>query len=121
MNEIHPKFILFTATSGMYSSLKSLPKPPNVLSASRTLRFISADDIYPIGVKWSPFFTPGISRKIVARLLSLKGSAPSLPVSQRSLALLLYQGRFKNSILNYREMKGRLTLFPGFSFLVTLI
>jgi len=63
MYEIHPKFILFTATSGMYSTLKSLPKPPNVLSASRTLRFISADDIYPIGVKWSPFFTPGISRK----------------------------------------------------------
>ena len=64
MNEMHPKFILFTATSGMYSSLKSLPKPPNVLSASRTLRIISADDIYPIGVKWSPFLTPGmVSRK----------------------------------------------------------
>jgi len=63
MNEMHPKFILFTATSGMYGSLKSLPKPPNVLSASRTLRCISADDIYPIGVKWSPFLTPGISRK----------------------------------------------------------
>ena len=63
MNEIHPKFILFTATSGMYNSRKSLPKPPNVLSASRILRYISADDIYPIGVKWSPFFTPGISRK----------------------------------------------------------
>ena len=77
MNEIHPKFILFTATSGMYNSRKSLPKPPNVLSASRILRYISADDIYPIGVKWSPFFTPGISLgKIVARLLSLIGSGP---------------------------------------------
>ena len=64
MNEMHPKIILFTATSGMYSSLKSLPKPPNVLSASRTLRFISADDIYPIGVKWSPFLTPGMVSRI---------------------------------------------------------
>ena len=63
MNEMHPKFILFTATSGMYSSLKSLPKPPNVLSASRILRYISADDIYPIGVKWDPFLTSGISRE----------------------------------------------------------
>jgi hypothetical protein len=62
-DEMHPKFILITATSGMYSSLKSLPKPPSVLSASRTLRCTSADDIYPIGVKWSPFLTPGISRK----------------------------------------------------------
>ena len=62
-DELRPKFILITATSGMYSSLKSLPKPPNVLSASRTLRSISADDIYPIGVKWSPFLTPGIARK----------------------------------------------------------
>ena len=82
MNEMHPEFILLTATSGMYSSLKSLPKPPNVYSASRTLRFISADDIYPIGVKWSPFLIPGmVSRKKVARLLSLIGSAPSLPES----------------------------------------
>jgi len=63
MNEMHPNFIQLIATSGMYSSLKSLPKPPNVLSASRTLRCISADDIYPIGVKWSPFLTPGLTRK----------------------------------------------------------
>ena len=62
-DEMHPNFILIAATSGMYSSLKSLPKPPNVLSASRTLRCISADDIYPIGVKWSPFLIPGISRE----------------------------------------------------------
>jgi len=63
MNEMHPEFILLTATSGMYGSLKSLPKPPSVLSASRTLRCISADDTYPIGVKWSPFLSPGLSRK----------------------------------------------------------
>jgi hypothetical protein len=63
-DDMHPKFILITATSGMYSSLKPLPKPPSVLSASRTLRCISVDDIYPIGVKkWSPFLTPGISRE----------------------------------------------------------
>ena len=62
MNEMHPEFQLLTATNGMYSSLKSLPKPPSVLSASRTLRCISADDIYPIGVKWSPFLTPGYTR-----------------------------------------------------------
>ena len=62
MNEMHPEFQHLTATSGMYSSLKSLPKPPSVFSASRTLRCISADDIYPIGVKWSPFFTPGLTR-----------------------------------------------------------
>ncbi len=86
MNEMHPKFILFTATSGMYSSLKSLPKPPNILSASRTLRCISADDIYPIGVKWSPFLTRVYLGKIVARLLSLIGSVPSFPESQFSLS-----------------------------------
>mgnify|MGYP000854667373 FL=1 len=70
MNEMHPEFQLLTATSGMYSSLKSLPKPPNVFNASRTLRCISADDIYPIGVEWSPFLTSGKSRDKVARLLS---------------------------------------------------
>ena len=70
MNEMHPEFKLFKATSGMYGSLKSLPKPPSIFSASRTLRCISADDIYPIGVKWSPFLIPGNFRKKVARLPS---------------------------------------------------
>ena len=78
MNEMHPKTLFSKATSGMYSSLKSLPKPPSVLSASRTLRCISADDIYPIGVKWSPFLNSGIARKKVARLLSSKGKRPAV-------------------------------------------
>ena len=59
MNEMHPQFVWLLVFGGMCSSLKSPPKPPNVASASRTLRCISADDIYPIGVKWSPFLTPG--------------------------------------------------------------
>ena len=59
MNEMHPQFARLLVVGGMCSSLKSPPKPPNVPSASRTLRCISADDIYPIGVKWSPFLTPG--------------------------------------------------------------
>jgi len=62
MNETHPKISRLVVTPGMCSSLKSLPKPPNVPSASRTLRRISADDIYPIGVKWSPFLTSGLNR-----------------------------------------------------------
>jgi hypothetical protein len=62
MNEMHPKFDRLLGVGGMCSSLKSPPKPPNVMSAGRTLRCISADDIYPIGVKWSPFFTPGLTR-----------------------------------------------------------
>ena len=78
MNEMHPKLLQPKATSGMYSSLKSLPKPPSVLSASRTLRCISADDIYPIGVKWNPFLNSGIARKKVARLLSSKGKHPAV-------------------------------------------
>ena len=63
MNEMHPKYLRLKATSGMYSSLKSLPKPPSVLSASRTLRCISADDIYPIGVKWNPFLALSFTQK----------------------------------------------------------
>ena len=86
MNEMHPEFKILTATSGMYSSLKSLPKPPSVLSASRTLRCISADDIYPIGVKWSPFLNPGIARKKVARLLSSKGKRPAVSGAEGSKA-----------------------------------
>ena len=78
MNEMHPKFLSLKATSGMYSSLKSLPKPPSVLSASRTLRCISADDIYPIGVKWSPFLKSVKVREKVARLLSSKRKRPVL-------------------------------------------
>ena len=78
MNEMHPKLLQPKAKSGMYSSLKSLPKPPSVLSASRTLRCISADDIYPIGVKWSPFLNPGSARKKVARPLSPKRKRPAL-------------------------------------------
>jgi hypothetical protein len=59
MKAMHPKFEVLKATSGMCSSLKPLPKPPNVLSASRTLRSLSADDIYPIGVAWNLIFTAG--------------------------------------------------------------
>ena len=70
MNEMHPQFARLLVVGGMCSSLKSPPKPPNVPSASRTLRCISADDIYPIGVKWIPFLIPGKSRKKVTRLLS---------------------------------------------------
>ena len=62
MNAMHPEFDLLKATSGMRASLKPLPKPPNVLSASRILRLISADDIRPIGVKWNPFLTLGLAR-----------------------------------------------------------
>ena len=86
MNEMHPKTLFSKATSGMYSSLKSLPKPPSVLSASRTLRCISADDIYPIGVKWSPFLNSGIARKKVARLLSSKGKRPAVSGTEGSEA-----------------------------------
>jgi hypothetical protein len=62
MNAIHPEFDLLKATSGMCASLKPLPKPPNVLSASRILRLISADDLYPIGVEWNLFLTLGLAR-----------------------------------------------------------
>ena len=86
MNEMHPKFLRLKGTSGMYSSLKSLPKPPSVLSASRTLRCISADDIYPIGVKWNPFLNSGLARKKVARLLSSKGKRPAVSGAEGSKA-----------------------------------
>ena len=59
VNELHPEFDLLKATSGMCTSLKPLPKPPNVLSASRVLRSISADEIHPIGVAWNLFLTVG--------------------------------------------------------------
>jgi|GEM_PF-2805681 len=62
MNEMHPKFELVEATSGMRTSLKPLPKPPNVLSASRILRLMSADDVHPIGVEWNPFLALGLAR-----------------------------------------------------------
>ena len=93
MNELHPEFKLMTATSGMYSSLKSLPKPPSVLSASRTLRCISANGIYPIGVKWSPFLNPGQARKKVARLLSSKANRSPRPYRNKNLGIPC-QGRF---------------------------
>jgi hypothetical protein len=63
MNEIYPKFYFFKATSGMRTSLKPLLKPPNVLSASRVLRLISADDFHPIGVTWNLFLTLGLTQK----------------------------------------------------------
>jgi len=63
MNETHPKFDFLKATSGMCTSLKPLPKPPNVLSASRILRLISADDFHPIGVTWNLFLTLGFTRQ----------------------------------------------------------
>ncbi|PIP73548.1 MAG: hypothetical protein COW89_02405 [Nitrospinae bacterium CG22_combo_CG10-13_8_21_14_all_47_10] len=63
MKEMHPKFDFLKATSGMRASLKPLPKPPNVLSASRVLRSISADDFHPIGVKWNLFLALGLARQ----------------------------------------------------------
>jgi hypothetical protein len=63
MNEMHLKFYFLKATSGMRASLKPLLKPPNVLSASRVLRLISADDFHPIGVTWNLFLTLGLTQK----------------------------------------------------------
>jgi hypothetical protein len=61
MNEMHPKFDFLKATSGMLANLKPLPKPPNVLSASRILRLISAEDNHPIGVIWNLFLMLGLT------------------------------------------------------------
>jgi hypothetical protein len=61
MNEMHSKFDFLKARNGMRASLKPLPKPPNVLSASRILRLISADDFHPIGVIWNLFLTLGLT------------------------------------------------------------
>jgi hypothetical protein len=61
MNEMRPKFNILKATNGMCVSLKPLPKPPNVLSASRALLLISADDSHPIGVIWNLFLTLGLT------------------------------------------------------------
>ena len=61
MNEMHPKFDFLKATNGMRVSLKPLPKPPNVLSASRVLLLISVDDFHPIGVIWNLFLTLGLT------------------------------------------------------------
>jgi hypothetical protein len=61
MNEMHPKFDFLKPTNGMRFSLKSLPKPPNVLSASRALLLTSVDDYYPIGVIWYLFLTLGLT------------------------------------------------------------
>jgi len=63
MNEMHPKFDILKTTSGMRTSLKPLPKPPNVLSASRILRSISADDFHPNGVEWNLFLALGLARQ----------------------------------------------------------
>jgi hypothetical protein len=68
MNEIHPKFDFLKTTIGMCASLKPLPKPPNVLNASRVLRLKSADDSHPIGASWNLFLTLG---------LTLQNSSPS--------------------------------------------
>jgi hypothetical protein len=63
MNDVHPKFELLEATSGMHISLKPLPKPPKILSASRILRSVSVQDVHPIGVKWNLFSTSGLARQ----------------------------------------------------------
>jgi hypothetical protein len=63
MNEMHPKFDFLKATIGMRASIKPLLKPPNVLSASRALLSISADDSHPIGVTWNLFLTLGLPQK----------------------------------------------------------
>jgi hypothetical protein len=61
MNEMRPKFDFLKATNGVRVSLKALPKPPNVLSASRSLLLISVDDFHPIGVIWNLFLTLGLT------------------------------------------------------------
>ena len=76
MNEMHPEFDLLKATSGMRASLKPLPKPQNVLSASRDLRSISADEIHPIGVVWNLFLTLGLARHNSNPPPFFKGCAP---------------------------------------------
>jgi hypothetical protein len=63
MNEMYPKFNFLEATSGIRAYLKPLPKPPNVLSASRVIRLISADDFHPIGVTWNLFLMLGLTQK----------------------------------------------------------
>jgi hypothetical protein len=47
----------------MRASIKPLPKPPNVMSASRALRLISADDSHPIGVTWNLFLMLDLIQK----------------------------------------------------------
>ena len=61
MNEMHPKFGFLKATNGVRVSVKALPKPPNVLSASRALLLISVDDSHPIGVIWNLLLTLGLT------------------------------------------------------------
>jgi hypothetical protein len=61
MNDMHPKFNFLKVINGMRICLKPLPKPPNVLSASRALLLISADDFHPIGVIWNLFLTLGLT------------------------------------------------------------
>jgi hypothetical protein len=61
MNDMHPKFDFLKATNGMRVSPKPLPKPQNVLSASRALLLISVDDFHPIGVIWNLFLTLGLT------------------------------------------------------------
>jgi hypothetical protein len=63
MNKMHPKFDFLKTTSGMRASINPLLKPPNVLSASRVLRLISADDSHPIGVTWNFFLVLGLTQK----------------------------------------------------------
>jgi hypothetical protein len=68
MNDMHSKFDFLKATNGMRFSLKPLPKPPNVVSASRALLLISVEDFHPIGVIWNLFLTLS---------LTLQNSSPS--------------------------------------------
>ena len=63
MNKTHSKFDFLKVINSMRTSVKSLLKPPNVPSASRILSSMSADDIYPIGVKWNPFLALGFTQK----------------------------------------------------------
>jgi hypothetical protein len=61
MNEMHSKFDFLKSTNGMRVSLKPLPKPTNVMSASRALLLLSVEDFHPIGVIWNLFLTLGLT------------------------------------------------------------
>ena len=82
---MHPKkFVNDSGTFGMYASLKPLPQPPKLLSASRDLRFSWQKKPFQVACHGTSFYTQGISDinslgKIVTRLLSMNLTVPSGP------------------------------------------
>jgi len=76
MNKTHTKFDFLELINSVRTSVKSLLKPPNVPNASRTLSSMSADNFYPIGVKWNPFLTLGFTQKNSSPPPFLKKSRP---------------------------------------------